>query len=190
MNIKEFEKINPMLAYAVEFPFDSVFKRLKSTVCAQLKSNGIRILIHKKGDHVKLYTRTGNEVTPKFREIQREFLQYPFDFVVDGELINLNKKGKHSFRDMINWFRNDIKEGFLQYHMFDVLKMEDYQVHNLTYKKRKNAMKEFIENTRIRFVENVVTKDHHHPLAGNKGLPDQQRLGDTFGFRLHRIGER
>lgn len=53
------------------------------------KYDGIRVMVHKQADVVSIYTRTFHEQRGKFPELEQAFARVPFDFTLDGEVIDV-----------------------------------------------------------------------------------------------------
>lgn len=62
----------------------------------ELKHDGYRLLLSKRGEEVSLTSRRGNSLTGWFPEIAEELRKLP-DGVVDGELVMLDAAGKPEF---------------------------------------------------------------------------------------------
>src|SRR6202050_5340772 len=64
----------------------------------EIKYDGVRILAIRDGAHVRLYARSGTEVTARYPEVTLAFDAMPFDrFVIDGEIVALNDEGRPNF---------------------------------------------------------------------------------------------
>ncbi|MCC6647489.1 MAG: DNA ligase D [Polyangiaceae bacterium] len=80
-----------MLAETAERPFDD------AGFCFELKYDGYRLLCQKRGKRVTLHHRKGNDVTERYPEIARAVATWPFDAVLDGEVVVLDDDGRPSF---------------------------------------------------------------------------------------------
>lgn len=60
----------------------------------ELKYDGFRCLITKRGDVVRLDSRTGRDMARCFPELVDELRPIPHDFVTDGELVMLDEQGR------------------------------------------------------------------------------------------------
>lgn len=90
-----FTPIKPMLLTMREEIFDS------PEYCFQPKVDGIRILAHKQGDKVELYTRHGNIWTTKFPEVVEAVRTLDEDTcILDGEAV-VFRGGRQSFDDVM-----------------------------------------------------------------------------------------
>jgi bifunctional non-homologous end joining protein LigD len=68
----------------------------------EIKWDGIRVLIQKKGKDVKITSRNGNELTEKFPLIVESFsTQDPEEIMADGEIVALNTNGTPNFSKVV-----------------------------------------------------------------------------------------
>jgi DNA ligase-1 len=99
-----FQPLAPMLAQ----PADDIADAMKRIPMAALewKLDGARVQVHKNGDEVRIYTRTGNEVTPAAPEIVSAVRQSRARaLILDGEAIALKADGApYPFQDTMRRF--------------------------------------------------------------------------------------
>ena len=68
----------------------------------EIKWDGIRVLIEKKGKYVKITSRNGNDLTEKFPLIAESFsTQEPEEIIADGEIVALNPNGTPNFSKVV-----------------------------------------------------------------------------------------
>jgi bifunctional non-homologous end joining protein LigD len=60
----------------------------------ELKYDGFRCLVSKRGDVVRLESRGGRDMSAQFPELVSEIRPIPQDFVADGELVILDDQGR------------------------------------------------------------------------------------------------
>ncbi len=85
--------VQPMLA-APGDDLDSALERI-SPAAVEYKLDGVRVQVHRRGDEVRVFTRTLDEVTARVPEIVRAALAVPAQAVVlDGEAIALRADGR------------------------------------------------------------------------------------------------
>ncbi len=84
----------PMLLQKVAEPFDD------DSYITELKLDGIRIILSKFNNKVRLYTRHNNEVTSKFPELLN--IDISDGTVLDGEIIVTDPDGKPDFESRSN----------------------------------------------------------------------------------------
>ncbi|MCM2534176.1 ATP-dependent DNA ligase [Neobacillus pocheonensis] len=104
----------PMLLQKTNEPFDD------DSYITELKLDGIRLILSKFDNKVKLYTRHNNEVTALFKEIY-ENLNIPDGTVLDGELIVPGTDGAPNFEAVMERFKSKKSQHFLQYCVFDII---------------------------------------------------------------------
>ena len=102
-DVKELEKINlevgkpikAMLAQKAK-DVDDAFSHLGIPMAIEYKYDGFRLLIHKKGNKVTLFTRSLENVTKQFPEVEKyvkEFITGD-SFILDSEAVGYDKKTK------------------------------------------------------------------------------------------------
>jgi ATP-dependent DNA ligase I len=85
--------VHPMLA-APGDDLGSALERI-SPAAVEYKLDGVRVQVHRRGDEVRVFTRTLDEVTARVPEIVRAALAVPAQAVVlDGEAIALRADGR------------------------------------------------------------------------------------------------
>lgn len=79
--------LQPMLASALKDAAEA-FERLSPPIWCELKYDGIRCQMHKRGEDVELYSRDLNAIGAVFPEIISAAKRLPFDrLILDGELL-------------------------------------------------------------------------------------------------------
>jgi DNA ligase 1 len=73
-----------MLLTKTDHPFDD------DEYITELKLDGIRLILSKFNNQIKLYTRHNNEVTSKFSELLN--LDIPNGVILDGEIIAIRQR--------------------------------------------------------------------------------------------------
>jgi DNA ligase 1 len=99
-----FQPLAPMLAQ----PADDITDAMARIPMAALewKLDGARVQVHKSGDEVRIYTRTGNDVTAAAPEIVAAVLRAQAQsLILDGEAIALKPNGApYAFQDTMRRF--------------------------------------------------------------------------------------
>ena len=102
--IAVFQPLAPMLAQ----PADDIADAMERIPMAALewKFDGARVQVHKSGDEVRIYTRSGNDVTPAAPEIVDAIRRVPAQsLILDGEAIVLKPGGApYPFQDTMRRF--------------------------------------------------------------------------------------
>lgn len=104
--------MKPMLATLVQDPFDS-----KDWIF-EIKWDGYRALAHK-SRKVRLSSRNEKSYNIRFPEIVQELEQLPGNFILDGEIIIVDKDGRSQFQLLQNFQKEKI--GTPYYYIFDIL---------------------------------------------------------------------
>jgi DNA ligase 1 len=128
-----------MLLQRSEKPFDN------DSYITELKLDGIRLILSKFDNKIKLYTRHNNEVTGKFPELLT--LDIPDGTLLDGEIIVTDPTGIPDFEAMMSRFmskRNILEDGTLSYVVFDIIKYKGKSVTRLPLIERKQLLDEII----------------------------------------------
>jgi len=124
-----FRPLKPMLAQTAE-TLSEAFERYEGYVALEYKLDGARIQIHKRGQQVRIYSRSLSEVTgslPEVVEAVRQGLAAE-EAVVEGEAVGVDRAGRPlPFQYLMRRFRrvHDVaalaKEIPVQLHPFDLL---------------------------------------------------------------------
>ncbi|MFE4354210.1 ATP-dependent DNA ligase [Peribacillus butanolivorans] len=133
--------ISPMLLHKTEQPFED------DDFITELKLDGIRLILSKFDDQIKLYTRHNNEVTTKFPELLQ--LDIPDGTILDGEIIVTDQQGKPDFEAMMERFQSKKSEQAIQYCVFDVIYHTGEKVTHLPLNERKELLDEIVEDTNL-----------------------------------------
>lgn len=155
----DFETLAPMLAGTA----DEVFS--KDGWIFELKYDGMRVLVDKRGDAVRLRSRSGRDATHAFPEIAAAARHLPLDaFAIDGEIAVLDERGRTSFERLQRRFgksdpdvvaRLRVEAPAVMY-AFDVLSACGRDVRARPTLERKRILAAFApRHGRIRFVDHV-----------------------------------
>lgn len=128
--------VSPMLLQKKDQPFND------DKYITELKLDGIRLILSKFDNKVRLYTRHHNEVTSKFPELLQ--IDIPDGTVIDGEIIVTDTQGKPDFAAMMRRFQSKKSIYSIQYCVFDIIYYEGKKVTNLPLVKRKKLLKSFL----------------------------------------------
>lgn len=130
--------VSPMLLQKVAEPFDD------DSYITELKLDGIRLILSKFDNKVRLYTRHNNEVSAKFPELLT--IGVPDGTVLDGEIIVSDECGKPDFEAMMSRFlsQRKLEKGTLSYVVFDVIQYKGKSVTRLPLMDRKRLLDEII----------------------------------------------
>ncbi|MGQ4833087.1 MAG: ATP-dependent DNA ligase [Candidatus Asgardarchaeia archaeon] len=134
-----FKPLRVMLADTAKNP-EEIIERHGGLVSAEFKMDGIRVQIHKKSNVTRIFTRRLREITKNVPDVVNLFAEIPHDFIVEGELIGIDKNGRPlPFQDLMKRFKRTPKtlhEGMkipVKVYLFDVILMDDQCYLNLPY---------------------------------------------------------
>lgn len=205
--------VYPMLAYQEE-SIESAVKRTGFPVLCDFKIDGVRIIVHRKGDEVKIYSRKLRDLSEELKGLASEIKRLPIgNFIIDGELIVESESDKPlPFQDIISMISRGadlfptwkIKPFF-----FDILKLEnedvwkrpaierreilqrtlpyDYIVPWIMAKEERNIF-DWMEESIKRGHEGLVLKKINSPYHLGKRTWDWIKLKKFFTLDLVMIG--
>lgn len=118
--------------------------KVKGKFYITLKLDGNRCIAIKENDKTLFYTRKGQQISG-LSELENEFANFPSGFVYDGELLLENVDDLSSdvlFRATQKVVRKDGEKKGLQFHMFDIVPVDEFQVgkSKKTYEQRRNTL--------------------------------------------------
>jgi ATP-dependent DNA ligase I len=109
--------VQPMLA-APGDDVDAALERI-SPAAVEFKLDGIRVQVHRRGDEVRVFTRTLDDITARMPEVVESALALPTDTaVLDGEAIALRPDGRP---EPFQVTASRVGQGRLNVQFFDVL---------------------------------------------------------------------
>jgi DNA ligase-1 len=129
--VRLFQPLSPMLAQPAEDIAEALATLAQASV--EWKLDGARVQAHKSGDEVRVYTRTGNDVTASVPEVVAAVqAMAPRALILDGEAIALHADGRPwPFQDTMRRFARTQDVGARQQAMplsvffFDCLRLDD-----------------------------------------------------------------
>lgn len=143
--------IAPMLAQTAADVSDA-FEQLDGEADFEWKMDGARIQVHKDGDAIHIYTRTGNEVTAAIPEIVETVRQLDAPtLILDGEAISMTSDGRpHPFQITMRRFGRKLDVDALraelpiQAFFFDCLYREGVSIADRPTRERIAALAEVV----------------------------------------------
>lgn len=103
----------------------------------EIKLDGYRALVIKKGKTVTLYSRRGNNLKTRFPALTDVFDFLPPNTMVDGEIVALDDKGRPSFSALQNSLN---RRGALYFYAFDVVALGGRDVRKLPLTTRRELL--------------------------------------------------
>ncbi|MDR7079891.1 DNA ligase-1 [Neobacillus niacini] len=131
--------VSPMLLHKIDEPLDG------ADFITELKLDGVRLMLSKFDNKIKIYTRHNNEVTSKFPELCK--LDIPDGTLLDGEVVVTDQQGKPDFEAMMERFMSSKSIHKIQYCVFDILYHEGRKVTHLPLVERKELLDILIEQS-------------------------------------------
>lgn len=158
-------------------------------VMLQYKYDGMRTLIHKKGEKIWLFTRRLEDVTKAFPEIV-EYAKKALkahEIIVDGETLGFDKKGKPIPFQLLSTrikrkydIDKAMKDTPAQVNVFDILYLNGKTLFDKTQAERYELLQKEVKEIKDKFriADTLITKDlkkaeayYHESLnAGHEGL--------------------
>ncbi len=140
--------IHPMLAYQ-EDSISSAVKRTGFPVICDYKIDGVRIIVHRRGDEIRIFSRKLRDLSEDLKELVFEIKKFPsHDFIIDGELIAESESGKpFPFQDIISLISREtglFSTWKVKPFFFDVLKINDEDIWKKPAMERREILKEII----------------------------------------------
>jgi len=121
----------------------------------EIKYDGYRALAAIGGGRVRIFTRSGQDWTPKFAAIAKALLGLKVrSALLDGEIVALDEQGKSSFARL----QQGLKAGEtpLTYFVFDLLELDGRDLHKEPLISRKEILRALLKSP----PEGVVYSDH------------------------------
>ena len=128
--------IEPMKATLIDAPFD------RDGWLFEIKWDGYRAIAEKSGDRVRLYSRNDKTMNEQFKPIVDALARLPFDGVLDGEIVVLDKSGRADFQLLQNYLRSG--KGSLVYYVFDILYYMGHDLMGLPLARRKAVLRQVL----------------------------------------------
>ncbi len=125
--------VKPMLCTLVDEPFD------RNDWLFEIKWDGFRAIGSKHGDKLELYSRNQLDFIQRFTPVVEALRELRHDVILDGEVVVVNDKGLAHFEWLQNWRKEP--QGNLQYHVFDILWCDGYDVRTMPLRSRKALLK-------------------------------------------------
>jgi len=151
-----FQPIAPMLAQPAD-DIDDAMARIGGEAVVEWKLDGARVQVHKQGDDVRIYSRTGNDVTVAVPEIVALARGLPASaLILDGEAIALGPTGApYPFQETMSRFstRQDTSARGgalpLSVFFFDCLRRDDEDLAALPTRERYKALAQVLPASNI-----------------------------------------
>ncbi len=172
IGVRLFEAIKPMLADTAS-DLKMVFKTHHERIALEYKLDGARVQIHKRDQHVEIFSRRLANITPSLPEIVDLALHsvHAQEAIVEGEVVAVNEAGRPMpFQELMRRFRrtSDVQETMRQVpvrlFLFDVLYLSGKVVLDLPM------------NERRRLLEEICTKELLTPMLVTNNLSEAKEF--------------
>jgi len=134
----------------------------------EIKYDGVRALALREGDAVRMFARSGKEITGQYPEVALALRALPYRrFAIDGEIVALNDQGRPNFqllqRRMHLSDRRDIARMSLAvpvcYFVFDLLAFDKFDLRGLALEERKQFLERLIKGEGpLRYCEHIAER--------------------------------
>jgi len=165
VSIQLMRGIKPMLASPVQ-DIETLFESQPRDYSFELKLDGARVQVHKKGKKVRIFSRRLIDVTnslPEIVNVVKKQIKVS-RVILDGEVLAVDSEGKpFPFQVVMKRFgrTRDIEEAFkntqLLLVLFDVILIDDVQLVDRSYAERRERLKGIIPSEML--VERIVSND-------------------------------
>jgi DNA ligase-1 len=165
VSIQVMRGVKPMLASPVP-NIESMFKSGSALYSFELKLDGARVQIHKKGTEVRIFSRRLSDVTESLPDIVKVIERdvKAKNVILDGEVLAVDEMGKpFPFQVVMKRFgrSRDIEDAYsntrLQLVLFDVLLIDNLQLVDEVYSKRRRELERIVPS--VLLVEKIVSND-------------------------------
>ena len=166
---------------------EEAFKKVGKPAAIEYKYDGFRLLAHKKGDEVILFTRNLENVTKQFPEVIGYIKKYVKgdSFIIDSEAVGFDKKTKEykPFQEISQRIRRkyDIekiqKELPVEINVFDILYYNGKSLLAEPFEKRTEIVSKIVSNHPYKIIRSkkIVTSDEKKAKEFyEKALKDRQ----------------
>jgi len=162
----------------------------------EIKWDGIRTIIHLLDGVVKIYSRSGRDITKQFPELQNADDFYVESGIFDGEIVNLDDQGRPLFSNIISRMHtqgeigisNVMKKYPAVCYLFDCLSLDGKVITNETLNRRQAWLQTAIKKGKSYQMSEAIT-DGEGLWKATKQM-DLEGIMAKDKFATYRIGER
>jgi bifunctional non-homologous end joining protein LigD len=142
----------------------------------EVKFDGWRLQVHRRGQDVRLYSRNGRDLTHRFAELRDHLLTLP-DCIIDAELVACDTDGKPDFEALMR------KDPNLCVWCFDLLEIDGADLRARPLMERKDRLREMLiaaDDDRLRYSEVFADPVKLLAVVEKMGLEGVFRSGPTL----------
>lgn len=171
---------------------EEAFKAVGKPAAIEFKYDGFRMLVHKKGDEIMLFTRRLENVTKQFPEVAEYIKKYVKgkSFILDSEAVGYNKKNKEyrPFQDISQRIRRKYnieklqKELPIEINVFDILLYNGKSLLDEPFKKRSEIIRKIIKNKPYKLItsKQIITSNENKAKKFYKKSLNESQEGVMF----------
>ncbi len=139
----------------------------------EIKFDGYRIIAWSSNGEVRLFTRSGLDWTDRFKSIAKAIgTLHERSFVLDGEIVVLDEKGRSTFSGLQEWLKTGKGEKPI-YYAFDLIAHMGDDITKLTTLERKEKLSKLIKSMQL----NLIQYSEHIATDGQVLLEHACALG-------------
>ncbi|MGB9895100.1 MAG: ATP-dependent DNA ligase [Thermoproteota archaeon] len=152
VNLELFRPMKPMLA-EMTYDFEEPLREHGGKTAVEVKFDGARVQVHKKGNKIRVYSRRLSDVTESLPDVVEEVRKElrAEEAVLDGEVIAIGSEGKPlPFQELMRRFgrirevQKKIKEIKLKLYVFDLLYLNGKVLVDESYESRTNKLYDIV----------------------------------------------
>lgn len=128
--------VSPMLLQKSDYSFDD------DAYISELKLDGVRLILSKWDDRIRLFSRHKNEITARFPELID--LDIPNGTVLDGEFVVSDEQGRPNFEATMQRYMSSKSQLQAQYCVFDIIYFNGKKVTELPLLQRKELLNDVL----------------------------------------------
>lgn len=141
----------PMLPTLIPRPFD------RKRWIFEIKWDGYRAIAEKEGKNITLYSRNNIKLNDAYPTIVRALAAIKHTFVIDGEIVVLDKEGRSHFQLLQDYQRSSV--GTLIYYVFDLVYLDGKDLMDFPLTERKKLLKAILpKRSLIKLSGHIVEK--------------------------------
>jgi len=177
IHIEVGKPIKVMLAQKVK-TIQEAFKAVGKPCAIEYKYDGFRMLIHKKGNNITLFTRRLENVTKQFPEVVDYIKKYVKgeSFILDSEAVGFNRKTKEyrPFQEISQRIRRK----------YDIEKLQEelpveVNVFDILYYNGKSLLDEPFEK-RTALIKKIITNQPYKIIYAKQIITDSEKEAERF----------
>jgi bifunctional non-homologous end joining protein LigD len=137
----------------------------------EIKYDGYRVIAAVAGEEVRLYTRSGQDWTDKFRPIAEALARLDIEALIDGEVVVFEGSGRTAFQALQEAL-SERRSGDLRFVAFDLLMQDGEDLRKKPLTERKKQLKKLLGKAKA-----PLTYGDHIEGDSDKVLAEACRLG-------------